>query len=191
MYIIFVLESCILGAAFARIDGGGLLRMNEWIERLLCMSFFVLACVPTAGLWSLLALLGMFGIATGHGQYFLAMLKEKLDPEWFDFIVEYFYGKDPRTAEDYVDGTPYEDETKLYHRCVFGMFVTGTIVGLPAAVICIATGNLYGILLLLTGLAKAGSYHIWHLLTGKTEHAEASNGFTRTLLAMLALTKGL
>jgi len=191
LFILYTLQAIFLGALFGRIDGGGVYKWNEQVERLAIMSYFVFACIPTAGSLSILALLGTFGIATGHGQYFLAIMLQKCKPEFFDFIVTLFYGKDPRTLNSYINGTPVQDKVKLYYRCLLGMCVTGSLVGLPAAIICILTGNIYGLALLLTGPAKAFSYFICDKLGYSTENAEYLNGALRTLLTCIALFGGL
>lgn len=185
LFLLLIIESCILGAIFARLDGGGITKVPEVVERALCMSFFVLACVPSASWLSVFALIGTFGIATGHGQYFPTLAKKPVDPEYFDFIVKWFFGPEPRNS-----ATLYLD-SYLYKRCAFGMFVTGSIVGIPAAITCIATGNLYGIAMLFTGVAKALGYHIGYKLTGSTEAGEYLNGTLRTLLCMIAFIGGL
>lgn len=183
---LFILQACILGGIAARLDGGGITKMNEWLERAFCMFYFVLACIPTAGIYSVLSLLGTFGIATGHGQYFPDMNPQKCKPEYFDFIVKRFFGEDKRTTALYVPGDELNLK-QLYKRNAFGMFVTGSLVGLPAAILSISFGNLYGVALLFTGVAKAVSYIVSDKLYGATEPAEFMNGFLRTLLCMITL----
>ncbi len=190
LVVTFTLQAVLLGAIFGRVDGGGLFKWNELVERLAVMSYFVIACIPSSSLYSVLALLGMFGIATGHGQYFLSMMLKKCKPEFFDFIVKLVYGEDPRTKANYIDGT-LVDTKVLYKRNVFGMCVTGSLVGLPAAVLCLATGNIYGLVLLLTGPVKGFSYLVCDKLGFGTEGAEYLNGALRTLLACIALIVGL
>lgn len=185
LFLLLIIVSCVLGAIFARMDGGGIVKTPEAVERALCMSFFILACVPSAGFLSVLALLGTFGIATGHGQYFPTCVKQTVKPEFFDFLVRPFFGEDPRNQL-----LPYSDSL-LYMRNAFGMFVTGSIVGLPAALLCIATGNFYGIAMLFTGVAKTLGYHLGFKLTGRTEAGEYLNGALRTLLCMITFIGGL
>jgi hypothetical protein len=186
----------VLGAWFARMDGGGWPKAPEIIERLLVMSFFVIACAPFAGWRSLVTLLGTAGIATGHGQYFLARLLRAIRPEFFDFIVRPFFGPDWRTQ--FPDGHVFTDEEqafyaaelfpRLYARCVFGMFVTGTMVGLPAALLAAWYGQYDAALLFsLTGVAKALAYILAWRFFKDTEHAEWTNGGLRTALALAAL----
>lgn len=186
------------GATLGRIDGGGILKMPELVERLLIMSFFVGAVLPFAGYWSALALIGMFGIATGHGQYFLHRVVKYIDPEKVDFLVKLVFGKDPRTNVYYADNeSEYGGlrldlkaygETKLYWRCVFGMFVTGTLVGLPASIIAIVFGQyLIAGILALTGFAKAIAYIVGYEIWESTEPAEFINGGLRNLLVYISL----
>ncbi len=194
------------GAIHGRVDGGGIAKVSEWVERTLVMSGFVIACAPFAGLWALTAYSGVAGIATGHGKYFLAMLAKATGPEFFDFIVSWFFGKDPRTSDEYKkwrgekwSSAPQEIKDKLhlelqtyghgrlYRRCVFGMFVTGTLVGLPAFVVSIVFGKLYGAFFLLTGIIKALSYIIGWEVFKSTEPAEYMNGGGRNALCLIVI----
>lgn len=183
LYLLLTIESCILGALCARLDGSDIKVPNS-IKLTMCMVFFIIACVPSAGFFAALAMLGAIGIATGHGQYFPTLNKAPVEPEKFDFIVQRFFGPDPRNYDN-----PYS-ESGLYKRCAFGMFVTGSIVGIPAGLLCILTGNLYGVVLLFTGVAKALGYHLGYKLTGSTEAGEYLNGTLRTLLCMVAFIGG-
>lgn len=198
MDVIFVLVMCGLGAWFARMDGGGWPKTPEILERLLCMSFFVVACIPVAGVIAPLALVGMVGITTGHGQYFLERMQKYIKPETLDFIVSLFFGKDIRTRAKYANGlegttfyAEYGDNyNKLYWRNLFGMFVTGTLVGLPAGIIFMVNGlPLMGLLLSLTGVVKSLAYCISWETTRGTELAEWLNGFFRTLLPALIIVQ--
>lgn len=199
-----------LGAIFGRMDGGGVLKTPEWVERSLIMLYFVAACVPFAGWWALAAYAGVAGIATGHGLYFLARQVKATEGERFDFIVRQLFGRDPRTAQEFwhlrgvaSDDLSREDydriqtaiysygRTKLYWRCVFGMFVTGQIVGLPAAILAACFGAwIPAALFLGTGLVKAVAYVVSYEIWGRTEPAEYINGGGRTALAVLALYIG-
>lgn len=155
--------------------------------------FFILACIPYAGWWSVLGGLSILGIVTGHGQYFLQRQWKRINPERLDFIVQWFFGKDPRTLE-FVPLDPETGEIEaLYWRNVFGMFVTGLAVGLPAVVVLLFSGAYFpAILLSLTGVAKAGAYMIAHKIGGAHENpiAEALNGGFRSWLCALAFLVG-
>jgi hypothetical protein len=194
------------GAIHGRIDGGGVAKVSEWVERTLVMSGFVIACAPFAGLWALAAYPGVVGIATGHGQYFLAMTAKAIAPEFFDFIVSWLFGKDPRTSDEYKkwrgdkwSSAPQEIKDKLhlemqayghgrlYRRCVFGMFVTGTLVGLPAALVAFLFGNLYGGFFLLTGVVKSLAYIIGWEVFKDTAPAEYINGGGRNALCLIVI----
>lgn len=186
--IVFVL-SALLGGKFARMDGGGKPVTPEWVERTLCMSFFVIACIPFAGWYCAVAYLGVVGIATGHGQYFLARIWQAIEPERFDFIVRWFFGPDIRTTPDFDPQTAHPKYAKkLYGRCVFGMFVTGTLVGLPAAVLSACYGQWIACLLFsLTGFVKAFAYVVGYELFRSTAPAEWINGALRSALALAVL----
>lgn len=183
------------GAVFGRVDGGGITRINEWVERALIMFGFVLACAPVAGVWSFAALLGTFGIATGHGQYFLNRMAKYVEPEFFDFVVRPLFGEDPRTWYHNTAEPPgviqiqMDDYgmTKLYWRNVFGMFVTGTLVGLPSFVVCMAFGASIGWLFLLTGFAKSVAYVVGYEVFYNTETAEYINGGLRNAICLLVI----
>lgn len=206
---VLIIKVLFLGAVYGRIDGGGIIKCPEIIERLLVMSFYVLACAPFSSAWSCMALFGMIGISTGHGQYFPSVLLKAIEPETTDFITALFYDKDPRTSkrfeayrkynhDDFKKLYPmvYNDmETKiinygkdrLYRRCMFGMFMTGSIVGVPAFMICLFFGQYYAAIpFLLHGVVKLISYHYMHKIYGKTEPAEYTNGAGRALLCVLS-----
>lgn len=204
-YIISSIKIIFLSAIYGRIDGGGLVKCNEWLERVLVMSFFVLACSLFAGWWALVALIGMVGIATGHGQYFLNRKVDATEPERVDFLLLPFFGKDPRTDKRYkqyrgdnsLPDLLYAElelsmeeygMTRLYWRNIMGMFLTGTLVGLPAAILAVFYGE-YDIVaaFLLTGAIKAFSYVVSYEIWGRTEQAEYLNGAGRGLICLLAI----
>jgi hypothetical protein len=198
--ILFSIYWIVLNAAFGRIDGGGVAKIPELAERGLVMSAFVLACVSFAGPWGLLAGLGVFGIATGHGQHFLELKRKYIAPERLDFILVPFFGSDPRTtgrgeklsgaAETaYTSKAMHEyGERKLYWRCVAGMFVTGFVVGLPAVIIAALHGQLWAaVLFSLTGFAKAGAYILGDKLWSSTEPAEWINGALRGVITLAVI----
>ena len=188
MIALYFICACAFGALFARMDGGGEPKTPEWVERTLCMLVFMIACAPFAGMWALAAYLGVVGIATGHGQYFLARALKRIKPERVDFIVRLFFGRDPRETSALASDLDAYGSTKLYCRCVFGMFVTGTLVGLPAAILALCYGQYAAALLFsLTGVAKALAYIAGYELFKATEPAEWINGFLRTGLALLTL----
>lgn len=194
------------GAVWGRADGGGFGKIQEWLERLLVMSAFVISTATFAGAYSLAALLGTFGIATGHGQYFLNRIVKAVEPEFFDFIVKLVFGQDPRTKKEYKqyrgdnwvnvpqvikDKIYLEMQdyglNKLYWRNVFGMFTTGAFVGLPAFILAMAFGKSIGVLYLLTGFVKAGAYMIGYKFWKSTEPAEYINGGGRHFLCLLVI----
>lgn len=188
----------LLGAVYGRLDGGGFAKVSEWVERSLIMFFFVLACAPFAGLWAFLAYAGVVGIATGHGQYFLnrKLVGQSEHKESTNFIVTWLFGKDWR--EDFHPEhvfTPeqkvfYERDIKpkLYWRNVFGMFVTGALVGIPALVISLCFGQfLAASIFALTGAAKAIAYIIGYEVWKSTEPAEYINGALRNVICITVI----
>lgn len=192
-----------LGAIYGRMDGGGIADVKEWVERSLIMFAFVLSCAPFAGVVSVGAYLGVVGIATGHGQYFLETTIKAMSAERFDFVVRLFFGADPRTA---VELKPWRGEkwnnapqeikdslflkmqdyglSKLYWRNIFGMCVTGSLVGLPAFILAILYGQAVGVLFLLTGPIKAFSYMFAWNFYKTTVTAEYINGGLRNNLCL-------
>ena len=184
-----ILALTILGGIFARMDGGGKPQgLPELIERLLCMSFFLVACATFCGWWSVFSLLGMIGLATGHGQYFPEVKIKKIDPEKVDPVVSLFFGPDPRVLTPTLCAVKKYGTTRLYLRCAFGMFITGTLVGLPSCVLSLVFGNYEAALLFaLTGVVKSAAYIAAFALTKKNEHAEFINGAGRSILAILVL----
>lgn len=198
-YILASLKFIFLGAVYGRIDGGGVLKTKEIIERALVMFAFVLACSLYVDFWAFLALLGTFGIATGHGQYFLdrQLVGQRERVERVDFIVKWVFGKDWR--ENYPQSHKFtEAETqkyyseiykKLYWRNVFGMFLTGSLVGLPSGLLMIVVGEIIpAMLFFMTGVAKAASYMVGNLV-GKQEtvFAEYMNGALRNVICLGAI----
>lgn len=203
------------GAVLGRIDGSGdgvilVKDLPEWVERSLIMFFFVMACAPFAGAYALFSYAGVVGIATGHGQYFLSRAvkymgrkpdgsrgtSERVDP-----FVRLFFGQDPRTDTKFntLSGAAQTNAiraamndygmTKLYWRCVFGMFATGTLVGLPALVVSVSFGAyLPAVFFALTGVVKALAYMIGYKIFNNTESAEYINGGGRNVLCLLAIT---
>lgn len=207
---VFFVQNVLLGALYGRMDGGGGPKTPEIVERSLILFYFIMACLPFAGWYSPLAFAGIAGIATGHGLYFLARSVKATTPEFFDFIVRAFFGEDPRTSRqfEHLRGIAPEklspDQsaaiksamdkygmTKLYWRCVFGMAVTGSMVGLPAAILALYFGAYWqAALFALTGPIKAFSYAVtWHLFKD-TAPAEWLNGGLRTAAALAALLIG-
>lgn len=207
-YIISFLYAIGINAVLGRIDGGGIIKMKEWLERLLIMGFFVMAASTFAGWFGLLAAIGVFGIATGHGQYFLNRAIKPIEPEKLDAIVRLFFGDDPRTNEkyNYIRGKIFSENDipklreeiaayglhKLYWRNVFGMVVTGSVVGLPAALLAILYGQWYAAALFsMTGVLKAIAYMLgWHL-RHSTVVAEYINGGLRGLICTLVIFSSL
>lgn len=197
--ILASLKFIFLGAIYGRIDGGGVLKTKEIIERALVMFAFVLACSLYVDFWAFLALLGTFGIATGHGQYFLdrQLVGQKERVERLDFIVKWIFGKDWR--ENYPEGHKFtksetekynnEIRKKLYWRNVFGMFLTGSLVGLPSGLIMLAIGQyIPAMLFFSTGIAKAFAYMVGNLLvTQETVFAEYTNGALRNLICLIVI----
>ncbi len=204
MFLMAFVPLCILGGLFARMDGGGKPVTPEIVERLLCISFFVAAVFAINPWLSPVALLGMFGLATGHGQYFLSMMARAVDGERMDFVVRVFFGDDPRTHIRYLSfrGTKWDaapqgmkdilkieleqyGARKLLARNVFGMFVTGSLVGLPAALAALVCGHFAeACVLACTGFVKAIAYYI---VRPNTAPAEWINGTLRTALALVAI----
>lgn len=210
--VIFILENALIGAWLGRVDGGGGgIKMSEWVERTFIMLFFIIACIPFASDWAVLAYIGVAGIATGHGSYFPSRAVKAVAPEFFDFIVRPLFGSDPRAVAIFFE---YRDDNwrsdlamipgevkaamnkygmkKLYWRNAFGMLVTGTLVGLPAAILAAYFGEyLFMVLFLLTGASKSVAYLTGDFLFKNTESAEWINGGLRTALCMTVLITGL
>ncbi len=208
--LIFFIQNIAIGALLGRIDGGGLIKCPNLLEKSLISAYLVFACLPFADWFALLAFAGFAGIATGHGLYFLSMRGEAASPEFFDFLLVPFFGKDPRTKSEFASlrGLEQDELTKeqivyleraivnygagkLYWRCVCGMGITGAIWGLPAAILAICFGAWpQAILFLLTGPIKAAAYAISWQWFGSTVQAEYINGGGRTAVVLMALIIG-
>lgn len=201
-YTLIIIQFIALGAVYGRINGGGF-EDQRLISRIIIMSAFVLACSVYVDWWALFAFLGTFGIATGHGQYFLdrQLVGQQERVERLDFIVKWIFGKDWR--ENYSENHKFtEAETEkyysvirkpLYWRNVFGMFLTGSLVGLPSAVIMLCIGQyIPAVLFACTGIAKALAYIIGDFIQDKfskqgTVIAEYLNGGLRNALCLLVM----
>lgn len=189
-----------MGGWLGRMDGGAPPKLPNIIERLLCLSPFVFVACSLYGYWGLLSLIGLFGIVTGHGAFFPQRILKKIKPERVDFLLVPFFGKDPRIelspnfqiSSSYAEYYIQRIYPKLYWRNVAGMFLTGLLVGLPAAIVALCHGDwtICG-LFCLTGPIKSLSYmlglevkDLFKLkhLEKDTEKAEFLNGFFRTLL---------
>jgi len=194
------------GALTARLDGAG--TLPKILSRFLCILPFALGCYVFAGWCSIFALLGFLGIATGHGQYFLDAQNKAMSPEFFDKVVSLIFGNDPRvnsfflyyrddmwkSAPEPVKEFLKEDierygRKKLYWRCLCGMLVTGTVVGLPAAILsAVFELPLFVTLVFLsTGIVKAVAYYVGQKIFNSTEYAELINGAVRTLIVLIPL----
>jgi len=198
--ILAALHVVFLGAIYGRLDGGGIASVNEWVERTLIMFFFVLACAPFADYWAVLAYIGVAGIATGHGLYWLSRTVKYTTPERLDFFLRPFFGADPRTNIA-LKNAPVADVQaamqtyglkKLYWRCAAGMFVTGTLVGLPALVLALVYGEwIAAVCFAATGIVKALAYMTGYAIFGpttrETEFAEYANGAARNALCLTAI----
>ena len=199
--LLFVILTCIhvifLGAIYGRLDGGGISKTNEWVERTLIMFFFVLACASFAGYWSLFAYVGVLGIATGHGQYFpmQGLLGQKSFVERVDPFVSLFFGKDWRVQFD--EKHVFTDEEKAYFKKIkpflfwrnnFGMFTTGLLVGLPASIIALSFGHvLPAVIFSLTGIVKSIAYILGYAIFRNTESAEYMNGGLRNVICIFVI----
>lgn len=200
MRLLLILGISLLWGWFGRMDGGAPPKIPNIVERFLCLFPFIFVACTFYGWWGTFASLGLLGIVTGHGQYFLYRLLKPCNPERVDFLLVPFFGKDYRTTldkntpitkeqSDYYYKNKYE---KMYWRNVAGMFLTGLLVGFPASIVSYAHGDIIiGSLFLLTGPIKSISYMIgWELrnvlhikyLDEDTAKAEFINGFLRTLL---------
>lgn len=178
-------SSVILATAWAsRMDGGGPPKTPEIVERLIAM-LPVLAYGSLYGWVAMfIASVGVVGRATGHGLYFLARQIKATTPEFFDFMLRPFFGRDPRTSDEFADLRNLRVEeipverlkeinaavdaygyNRLYWRCVAGMSVTGVIVTLPLACILIAAGEVLSpMIVFVAGAQKGLSYMIgYHL----------------------------
>jgi hypothetical protein len=203
--ILAFIKFVIIGAFWGRVDGGGIVKTSEWIERAGVMFGFLLACSTFAGLWSLVALIGVVGIATGHGNYFLNRNIKFLEPEKADYLLNLIFGKDPRTDRGVTvySGVVRTNKLnalvekygldKLYWRNVAGMFVTGLALGLPASILSLVFGEYFAAALFsLTGFAKAAAYMIGYKFFNKgddegTVSAEYINGALRNIICGIVI----
>tara|TARA_R110000851_G_scaffold33135_1_gene88269 strand:- start:177 stop:842 length:666 start_codon:yes stop_codon:yes gene_type:complete len=126
-----------------------------------------LLVIATVGVFLLVALIK----ASGHGQWmtlnFNTSNLKAIEPERLGFIVKLFFGADPRTQVKKFTNKKYirkkveeYGETKLYLRCLFGLFISGASVVLPVS-IALAAFSFYIpalTLFLIAGFGKALGY---------------------------------
>ena len=178
-FFIVAFVFCLFVGWASRMDGGGPPIIPKAVDRLLAMSP-VIAFGSLFGVFGLLvSLVGYAGKATGHGVYFLARAIRASSPEFFDFILVPFFGRDPRNDDEFKN---FRDEGKqldeyhsmrmqklmieygkdrLYARCVAGMCVTGLVVTLPLALFVSLNGYIASaILIAMAGLWKGAAYVI-------------------------------
>ncbi len=210
VFILYIVLCFSIGWA-ARMDGGGPPITHEWFERVLVMSPVVaFGSLLPYGL--LLSFVGVVGKLLGHGQFFLDRAIIATSPERIDFILVPFFGKDPRTTDEFKEfRSGMMDEynhmqlqkrmieygmDKLYIRNVTGMAIGGLIVTLPLAILLMSNGHVISaIIAAVAGAQKGLAYIIGYKLKEEkmlenfpmylsvdTEVAEFLNGFMMTAL---------
>lgn len=110
----------------------------------------------------------------GHGQYmnlkFLPPWPRRIKPEDWDIFLKPVFGVDPRTTKDY-GGLHHSTKakrirdyglSKLYRRCVAGLFISGASVGVGLSVVLALQGWLLMALAVFFGygFSKAVAYPI-------------------------------
>lgn len=182
--LIMVLASAFTFGWAGRMDGGATPKTPEWFERFLVMApivAFGFACGIGPGITSIA---GTVGVATGHGQFFLARLIKAVKPEATDFLIRPFFGEDPRCRKEFValrgvshdalspdqrEAIKHVMETygmrKLYWRCVAGLAITGGLVTLPLALaVLIQHKFLLAAVIVLVGVQKPLGYMLGNYL---------------------------
>ncbi|MGR3179816.1 MAG: hypothetical protein ACUZ8E_17390 [Candidatus Anammoxibacter sp.] len=156
------------GAFIYRMRGGMKPSFPRPVDQLLFSLPYAAITLLAVNWWAALIVLILttLAISTGHGQYFLNISRKKIKPERLDFIVRIFFGKDPRTTDDYQTF----NKKKLYWRSVFGMAVTGLAITLPCG---IATMNP---VIAISGLLKAPAYMLSLKGDAGTEGGELLTG---------------
>jgi len=154
--IFLTLGFSLLFAKLSRMAGGGApklpLGLDQWIY---AIPYGVAAGFVGTYIEIFVSFaLAFLGKRLGHGQYFdLGMWTRTTTAEKIDFIVRIFYGKDINTIQDNVAGNPKRD--------LFGLSLTGLVVGLGLGITLIINGAiLFGILVLLAATAKGYAYYI-------------------------------
>lgn len=144
----------------------------------------------------------------GHGQYMtldFSKTQKYIEPEKIDTPLGWFFGEDPRTATNLVGLTKTAVKAKvakaintyginkLYNRCLVGLALSGSLVGLGLAIGLASAGMLLeaSVVIVGFGIAKASAYALgWKFYPAKaTETGEIVAGLlTGTVLALLILT---
>ena len=149
---LIIFSSCAL-AFFSRMDGGGEPKTAEAVERILCISPFVILCFILSPFFGILSLAAYAGRATGHGQYFPNVFPKVQNPdnvEFVDKLVSVFFGPDPRLSihKDVEEVRPRVEAyglTKLHLRCAFGMALTGPLVTIVPCIIALISDHLHNL----------------------------------------------
>lgn len=210
MTFLLIYTATIAGCFLYRMRGGAPSWPRPIEQMMFCLVFpVVLYALGVPALVCLIAYaISVLACCTGHGQYFLALGVLDIEPEKMDFIVQKFFGKDPRTDErfreqrkavdfdsDVANVLHREIKTamveygwkRLYWRGVTGMVVTGLIISLAPGIVLAAYHPLAGIALAVSGAWKGAAYLIADKLRWGTEGGEYGYGGGQYLLAVLVL----
>lgn len=169
------------GAYVARLHGGAN-KIPKQVEAFLwALPQAYVASIATNNIVSVVVLvLTMLAMNTGHGQYFsFGRVWKRVKPERIDFMVEWFFGIDPREriAEHHTDRPLVYD--LLYFRCFFGMMIKGILRVLPCALALSLTPHI-SVLLIFGGALTAVAYALSHEIFEAhiaTKYGEYLSGF--------------
>lgn len=216
LFLLF--SATVAGAVIYRMRGG----WPSWprpIEQMLFCSVFAFVCAALDAVWwhnGIGYALAVVAVLTGHGQFFLNMAIQAVEPERVDFILRMIFGRDPRTDERFAEYRNYVDwynkdpeklkkfkeeikpqiaqavdeygTKKLFWRCVSGMALTGGIVSLAPGIVLMISHFWAGLALALSGfLSKSLAYLVSHKLGFGTEGGEFGTGGLQWFIATAIL----
>lgn len=205
IYILFT--SALTGAMLCRWRGSKEgIQLPRPLEQMLYCSVFLAAMVilqvPVYLHLPAYAISVVFCLM-GHGPYFLDRMVKAFEREWPDFILNWFYGTDPRSWDKFKQWRDFDRETataeqqaaydaamtdiqdemeeygmdRLYRRCVAGMALTGMLVSIAPGLATMSVSVPAGIGIALSGaLAKGNAYHWAFKWKFGTEGGEYGNG---------------
>lgn len=206
IFILFM--ATITGAVLYRARGGWPDIPRPFEQMAFCAVFLFTLAIIGVDWYSngLSYVLAVVAVLTGHGLYFLDRNPRATEPERLDFIVKWFFGEDPRTAEFYKkhwrnhsswyhinmpktqewldDVQPQLIEemnqygmNKLYWRCVTGMAITGGAVSLAPGLVLMFVNPWAGVVVALSGfISKPLAYIVSYKIGEATEGGEFGTG---------------
>lgn len=186
LYLGFILFT-LVGGVLYRFRGGWPTLTRPIEQILFCAPLFYLCFTSVSFLPALVASIAcLVAVLKGHGTWMSYRdLGRCIEPEWLDWIVNIFFGKDPRffTSEGRCPTEPLRKHKvesygvkKLYWRGIFGMSLSGLFSTIPVGIV---TGNIF---IGLCGALKGLAY-----LCGRKLHPNVYDGAAKVRIGKFTL----